>query len=184
REMRTWLRLAVLGGAAALGLGAAVLCWPRGVAVGGVAGTPVAVLLGVWLLVASGLRVAESVLPGESGGGARALSAVAGLLYLSAGIVCVRDLSPSLELLAAGVGIVGITGGVSEVIAAVTGHRGGWARHGAVAGGATGVAGGVALAFWPAISLATMVRVTGAWLLAAGVVQVVLAVRASRPADF
>ena len=61
---------------------------------------------------------------------------MAGLLYLIAGIVCVRGLLHSLELLAIVVGIAWLAGGLCEVISAVIGGRGGWARLGAVASGA------------------------------------------------
>jgi uncharacterized membrane protein HdeD (DUF308 family) len=174
--LRTWQRLAVAGGAASLGLGLVLMFWPgRTLAV-------VATALGVWLLVAGVLQLVQAVVPGESSGTSRTLSAVAGLLYLVAGVVCVRGLLASLEPLAIIVGTVWMTGGISEIISATTGGRGGWARLGATAAGGIGVIGGLTLAFWPGISLATIGWIAGLWLLGIGTVQVVLAVRASRPA--
>jgi hypothetical protein len=176
RAVRAGQRLAGASGATSLTLGLALLLWPGRTLL--VATT----ILGAWLLAAGLFRLADAAAPGEATGASRALAAVAGLLYLITGIVCVRSLLPSLELLAIAVGIAWFAGGVSEIISALTGGPGGWARRGAVTAGAAASLGGLTLVFWPAISPATLVWLAGAWLLGIGTVQVARAIRAGRPA--
>jgi uncharacterized membrane protein HdeD (DUF308 family) len=176
RAVRAGQRLAIATGAVSLSLGLALLLWPGR--------TPLvaAAILGAWLLAAGLLRLADAAAPGEASGPSRALAAMAGLLYLIAAVTCLRNLLPSLELLAVAVGMAWFAGGVSEIISAVTGGPGGWARRGAVSAGAAAALGGLTLVFWPAISLDTLVWLAGTWLLGIGSVQVARAVRARRPA--
>jgi uncharacterized membrane protein HdeD (DUF308 family) len=175
RALRTWQRLATTAGATSLTLGFVLLLWP----------TPTlglaAAVLGVALIAAGVICLVEAVVAGEGSSGSRALSAVAGLLYLIVGIMCVRGLFASVELLAVVVGIAWIAGGISEVISAVTGQRGGWARLGAAVAGAVAVFSGVALAFWPGVTETVLAWTGGLGLLAAGTVQSVLAIRATLP---
>jgi uncharacterized membrane protein HdeD (DUF308 family) len=176
RAVRAGQRLAMATGAVSLSLGLALLLWPGR--------TPLvaAAILGAWLLAAGLLRLADAAAPGEASGPSRTLAAMAGLLYLIAAVTCLRNLLPSLELLAVAVGMAWFAGGVSEIISALTGGPGGWARRGAVSAGAAAALGGLALVFWPAISLDTLVWLAGAWLLGIGSVQVARALRARRPA--
>jgi uncharacterized membrane protein HdeD (DUF308 family) len=176
RALRACRLLAVAGGVTSLGFGLALLLWPER------SPSSVATTLGGWLLAAGALRLMDAAPPGEAGSVSRALSAVAGLHYLIVGIVCVRHLLTSVELMAIVVGIAWFAGGVTEIMSAVTGGRGGWVRLGPVAAGAIAVLGGLVLAFWPGISLSTLVLVCGAWLLANGALHVALAFRAGRPA--
>jgi uncharacterized membrane protein HdeD (DUF308 family) len=174
RAVRSWQRLAIVAGTGSLALGLVLLFWPAptlGLAAG---------VLGAWLIVAGAVCLVEAVVAGEGSSGSRALSAVAGLLYLIVGLLCVRNLLTSVELLAIVVGIAWIAGGISEVISAVTGQRGGWARAGAVAAGAVGVTGGTVLAFWPAVTPRTLAYLAALTLLATGAVQAALALRATR----
>jgi len=175
RALRTWQRLAIASGVTSLAPGLVLLFWPdRTLWVAASA-------MGGWFLVTGVICLIEAVVAGEASSGSRALSAVAGLLYLIVGIVCVRHLLPAANVLAIVVGTAWTAGGLSEVISAVTGQRGGWARLGAVAAGAISTIGGLTLAFWLDISLTTLMWISGLGLLAFGTVQAVLAVRASHP---
>jgi uncharacterized membrane protein HdeD (DUF308 family) len=176
RALQTWRRLAVAGGVVSIAMGLILLFWPDETLL------VVAALIGVWLVVAGIIRLAESVLTSEARGGARALSAVAGLLYLIVGILCLRNLLTSLELLAVVIGIVWLAGGISEIISAFTRHAGGAGRFAAAAIGLVTVLGGLVLVFWPDISLKVIVWVSGLWLVAIGVVQIILAARIGKTA--
>jgi uncharacterized membrane protein HdeD (DUF308 family) len=174
RAMRAGQRLAAAAGATSVPLALALLLWP------GRTLLVLTTLLGAWLLAGGLLRLADAAAPGDWGGAARALTAVAGLFYLTAGVLCVRG-APSLELLALTVGIAGFAGGVGEVFAAVTGGPGGWARRGAVTAGAATALGGLTLVFWPAVTVDAVGRLAGAWLLTIGAAQLARAA-AARPA--
>jgi uncharacterized membrane protein HdeD (DUF308 family) len=174
RALQTWRRLAIAGGVTSIVLGVILLVWPDGTLY------VVAALIGIWLVVAGIIRLAEAVLTSEARGGARALSAIAGLLYLIVGIVCLRNLLTALEVLAVVIGFVWIAGGISEIMSAFTRHAGG-ARVAVAAIGLVTIVGGLVLVFWPDVSLRVIVWVGGLWLLAIGVVQLVLAARVARP---
>ena len=140
-----------------------------------------ATVLGGWLVVAGVLRLVEAGIAAEVGGSPTLLT-VAGLLHVIAGVMCLRDLLHSADLLAVGVGTAWLAGGVSEVMSAVTAGRGGWPRLGALAAGGLGVTGGLLLAFWPQVSLDVIVWVAGGWWLAMAAVHCCLALRATRSA--
>ncbi|HEY3009679.1 MAG TPA: DUF308 domain-containing protein [Micromonosporaceae bacterium] len=176
QALQTWRRLALAGGVVSIVTGLILLLWPDETLL------VAAALIGIWLVIAGIMRLAESVLTSEARGSARVLSALAGLLYLIVGILCLRNLLKSLEVLAVVIGIVWIAGGISEIMAAFTRLASGGARLAAMVIGLITVLGGIVLVFWPDVSLRVIIWVSGLWLVAIGVVQLVLAARVRKAA--
>ena len=139
-----------------------------------------AALIGVWLCVVGIVRIVEAFVTKGIGRGARALTAVVGLLYLVIGIICLSNLLDSITVLAVVLGIVWVVGGVVEMIAALS-RGSGWGK-------AIGPAARAAQPGRPAwcccsgrsVSLTVLVWILGLWLLAIGIVQLILGFSLSR----
>ncbi|MEH1126453.1 HdeD family acid-resistance protein [Micromonospora sp. CPCC 206061] len=167
--------LALLAGVASVVVGVLMLVWPD--ATLGVA----AVLFGLWLLVHGVLRIAEAVMATWANPGARALAGIVGVLFVVAGVLCLRDLLVSLAVVVTLIGVTWLVAGLIELAGAVTAPGTAAERAmGAVLPGALSILGGIAVLVWPRISLLTIVYVTGIWLIVMGLVQVYLVVRARR----
>jgi uncharacterized membrane protein HdeD (DUF308 family) len=187
-----WRRLALVGGVVSLILGLILLIWPRETLL------VVAVLLGLWLIISGVIRLVQSILTPDTGfrseaavgqerdlgpgrsGGARVLHALGGLLLLGIGIVCLRNLSNSLALLAALIGVAWILVGVIELWAAFSGTSAGGSRVGQVVIGLVTVVGGLVVLLWPDITLVVLVWLTGLWLLVLGLIQLILTWRVGK----
>ncbi|GAA2510693.1 HdeD family acid-resistance protein [Pilimelia columellifera] len=161
--------LALAGALASIVLGVMVLVWPDATLLVGAA------LVSAWLLVHGVIKIVQGVSTTGDSAGARVLTGVVGVLFIGLGIACLRHLTLSLALVATVVGIAWLISGIVDIVSAAT-NRGGDATTGqrwltAVVGAITFVGGIVVLA-WPAISLMTFVWLTGAWLVAMGVIQI------------
>ncbi|MER5267760.1 DUF308 domain-containing protein [Actinosynnema sp. NPDC002837] len=129
-------------------IGLAVLLWP------GLTLLTAAVLFGVEMLVTGIFWLAASFTADETGR-QRWLLAVAGLLALVAGILCLRAPFQTLAVLALLLGATWVVGGVAEIFHGF--GRSGWA----VFSGAVTAIGGIVVLVWPVASLIAL-----AWLLA------------------
>jgi uncharacterized membrane protein HdeD (DUF308 family) len=167
--------LALLAGVASIVVGALMLVWPD--ATLGVA----AVLFGLWLLVHGLVRIAQAVAASWANVGARALAGIIGVLFVVAGVLCLRDLLVSLTVVATLIGLAWLIVGIIELSTAFAG-QGSAAERLWTAGlpGALAVVGGIAVLVWPKISLLTIVYLTGIWLIVMGLIQVFLVLRARR----
>jgi len=170
-----WRRLALLGGVASIVLGAVLMIWPDATLL------VVAVLLGLWLLLAGGVRVAQAAfVPEGRGAGARVLEALVGLVLIAIGALCMRHLTDSLAVIAALIGVSWLFAGVAWIFSAFSGYRHGWGRLGAVALGLISIAGALVILVWPKPSLLVIVWLCGLWFVALGVVQLILGWQAGR----
>lgn len=129
-------------------IGLAVLLWP------GLTLLTAAVLFGLEMLVTGVFWLAGSV-TGDEAGRQRWLQAVAGLLALVAGILCLRAPFQTIAVLALLLGVTWVVGGVAEVFHGF--GRSGWS----VFSGAVTAIGGIVVLVWPVASLIAL-----AWLLA------------------
>ncbi|GGK01681.1 hypothetical protein GCM10010123_34410 [Pilimelia anulata] len=177
RALREHQRLSVATAAAAIVSAGALAVTPPGTI------AMLAAVLGAWLVVSGALQLAEAALTHTGTGAARALAAVGGLLHVSVGVVCVRGLLTSPGVLAIVLGMAWLAGGIAGLLAATSSARGGWALQGAVLTAAAAIAAGLALAFWPGITLPGLRGVALGLLASVAGLHVLLTVRATRPAD-
>jgi uncharacterized membrane protein HdeD (DUF308 family) len=152
----------VTGGALSILTGAILLVWP------GKTLLFVAAMLGVWLIIIGIVRLVQAFSGKERKPNTSLLLGVSGLIYAIVGAVCLSDLFAGVEILSVIIGLVWIVGGVAEIV---------WGERSSILLGALSVVAGVAVLVWPEISLLTMALVGGVWLIAFGVLQVVLALQ-------
>jgi uncharacterized membrane protein HdeD (DUF308 family) len=172
---RWWSRLAVAGGVVSIVLAVILLVWPEETLV------VVAVLLGIWLIFAGVAGLVQAIFaPEASTGGLRVLKAIGGLLYLIAGVFCVRHAFTTVTILAALIGIAWLVTGVVEVFSAFGQGVSGWYRGSAFALGILSILAALVVLIWPTPSLVTLVWLAGIWLLILGIAQIVMAIRALR----
>ena len=137
----------------------------------------IAVLLGIQIVVSGIFRlVASFAVPGEAAG-ARILLALIGLLSIGVGIICLRNVIDSLEVLALIIGVFWILHGLVEIMMAISDPS--LPRRGLVAlTGAIGMVAGIVLIGDPGITLVTLASISGFWLIVYGLSQVFLSFRA------
>lgn len=164
---KTFKRMLLVGGIISFVLGLVLIIWPDRTLV------VVTTLIGVWLVIIGILRIVEALITKGIGVGMRALGGIIGLLYLIVGIICLRNLLQAVEVLAVLIGLIWIIGGVTEIATGFT-RTGGWAKVGTVLLGLLSIVAGLVLFLWPAPSLLVLVWVTGLWLAALGILQVIL----------
>lgn len=172
-KMLWWL--AIAGAGASVVLGVIMLAWPNATLFVG------AVLFGVWLLVHGILNIVNAITDRVGDTAARALTAVIGVLFIIAGVFCLRHVLLSLLAIATVIGVTWLIGGIMGLVNAFSGHHAPGARIiVAVLGGITAL-GGLVVLVWPGPSLATLVALTGIWLIVVGLMQLFLVLR-TRPA--
>ncbi len=170
-----WRRVALLGGVVSVTLGLILMIWPDATLY------VVAVLIGLWLILAGAVRIVQAAfIPESRGAGGRVLEAIVGVVFIVVGVLCMKNLTTSLTLLALVIGIAWLFGGVVEIFSAVSPAMHGWGRIGGIALGVIAIAAAVTILVWPEPSLRVVVWVTGLWLLVLGLVQLFLAWRARK----
>jgi len=172
-RMTWWLTMA--GAAASVVLGIMVVAWPRATLLVG------AMLFGVWLLIHGVIHVVNAVTATAVDVAVRALTGVLGILFIVAGVVCLRNVLVSLLAVATVIGATWLIGGIVALVSALSGQHSDATRWVVVALGVAMVLGGLVVLLWPGPSLATIVYLNGIWLIVIGAVQLVLALR-TRPA--
>ena len=170
-----WRRLALMGGIVSLVLGLVLMIWPDATL------TVVAIVVGLWLLLAGAVTLGQAAfIPEGRSAGNRVMKAITGLLLVILGVVCMKNLTKSLVLVAVIIGIGWLIGGIIEIFAAFSPHTRGWGRVGAILLGLVSIAGALVVIFWPEPSLRVIVWITGLWFVLIGVLQLILAWRAAR----
>jgi uncharacterized membrane protein HdeD (DUF308 family) len=169
-KMLWWL--AAAGAAVSLILGVLLLVWPDETLYVG------AVLFGLWLLFHGVIYLINAITAHAADGTHRALTAVVGVLFVIAGIICLRHLVLSLVVIATLIGISWLVGGIIGLVEAFMGLRAGPARVVAGALGGLSVLGGLVVLIWPGPTLTALVILTGLWLILLGVLQLFLVLRA------
>lgn len=172
-ERVPWM-LALAAAVTSVVLGVMMLVWPDATLLVGAA------LFGIWLIVHGIVDIVDAVMAKTDGGVARALSAIVGMLFIAAGIICLRNLAESVAIIATIVGLTWLVGGIFALILAISSRYSGNARMLVAVLGAVSVIGGLVVLIWPAMSLATLVFLTGIWLIILGAVQFIVAL-ATRP---
>jgi uncharacterized membrane protein HdeD (DUF308 family) len=157
-------------GVITLGLGVTLLVWPDASI------TVFAVLIAIQLIVAGVIRIVQALSTDRRDGAARALIGLGGGLALIVGLLVLRDPLQSVVVVTMILGAFWIIAGVMDVLGAFMGvEREG--RGWDVLGGVLSILFGIVLIEWTDISLRVLVVLTGAWLLVAGVIAVIAALR-------
>ena len=164
----TW-QLLLLIGIVTVALGVIVLAWPGKTLL--VAG----VLFGIYLVV-SGIGYMFAAFGTHAGAAMRVLAFLTGAVSLVLGFFCFRDRLESILLLALWIGISWVFRGITLLAAALSfDHLPG--RGWQVLSGVIIVIGGGVLIISPYDSIAILTLVTGCWLIAIGIVDVISALQ-------
>ncbi|MCY1139740.1 DUF308 domain-containing protein [Actinoplanes sp. Pm04-4] len=163
--------LAAAGAATSIILGVVALAWPDETLYVGAA------IFGVWLLVHGFINLVQAVTATREDGASRALTAVIGILFVVAGVIALRNLVVSLIAIATLIGIAWLIGGITGLVNAFTGPYDGGARVVVALLGVITILGGLVVLLWPGPSLATIVWLTGIWLVVMGFMQLFLVFR-------
>lgn len=149
-------------GAITLVAGILVLVWP------GQSLLAIAVILGIWLLVAGVFRLVAAIALDEAQSSSRVLLALLGVLAILVGLLCLARPFQTVTALALLLGAFWVVGGVIEffhgLAARVPGR--GWA----MAGGLISVIAGIVVLAYPGASLLVLVWLFGIWLIVLGIV--------------
>ncbi|GAA1016276.1 membrane protein [Streptomyces sp. F-3] len=163
-----WQALLVTG-AAAVVLGVVVLLWP------GPSLLAAGILFGVYLLV-SGVLQLVSAFATHRTAPLRVLAFASGALSILLGLFCFRGALQSVLLLALWIGIGWLVRGLTQTIAAL--HApGAPARGWQISFGVLVLLAGAVLIVSPLESVVVLTVVAGCWLVAVGIVEIVIALR-------
>ncbi|WP_328424894.1 HdeD family acid-resistance protein [Streptomyces sp. NBC_00443] len=162
---RSWIW--VLGSAAAtLVPGILILVWPDGTL------HVLAVLVGLYLLVTGGFRFVDVFAREEHG--ERLPGLLLAVLFLLAGVLCLRNPLQTITALSLIVGVVWLVSGVLTLYTAVAAK--GLPHRGVVLGVAVlGIVAGIVVLALPAESAHALTRLLGLWLVLLGVAEAVVA---------
>jgi len=156
-------------GLVTLALGIIIVTWPK--ATIGV----LAVLLGIQLLLFGSFNIVRSIAAGDASGGARVLFALLGVFSIAVGVLALRDLFQTVEVIAILFGLTWLIGGIIEFVSLLAGPARsgrGWSILLAIL---TVIAGIIVLSY-PAPSLVTLAVLFGVWLIVWGAIMASLAV--------
>jgi uncharacterized membrane protein HdeD (DUF308 family) len=133
--------------------------------------TAIAVLLGVLLIVGGIFQLVRALGVEE---GSKVWPAVAGIVFILAGIVLIRHLDLSLALIGLFIGFTWVIQGVAALIAGFTGHRyTGRVRWWPVLFGAISLIAGIIVVSTPVNSLTALATFIGIWFAVMGVFQII-----------
>ena len=105
-----WRRLALTGGVVSVAIGLILMIWPRATL------AVVAILIGLWLVIGGLVQLAQAAfMPEGRGTGSRVLMAIAGLVGVVLGVLCMRNLTDSLLLIAALIGVSLLFGAIAQL---------------------------------------------------------------------
>lgn len=158
-----------IAGATALIVGAIITFWPKGAAAG------IAVLLGIYLIIAGLAYLGIGLFSKGISGGARALDIILGVVFIIAAVLAFANLSATAVFLGVFLGVlVGIAWIIEGVVALVQlgdAPSKGWA----VFFGILSIIAGIVLLFSPLWGAVLLFILTGISLIVLGIIQIVRA---------
>jgi uncharacterized membrane protein HdeD (DUF308 family) len=161
RAVRTFRAFVVVSAIVAIALGIVAVLLPRPTLV------VVAILFGVYLVVAGALRVFAAVRGRSTPRVWRWTSGVAGVLVAVAGLIALVDPAIPLLVYALFAGIAFVVEGIVALVSAVVGHPGS-SRVPTTVSGVLSILGGVAVLIAPGLALTVFVVVAGIALIVVG----------------
>jgi uncharacterized membrane protein HdeD (DUF308 family) len=169
RSTATW-RTALVVGLATMVIGIIIVAWPE------VTIAVFAVLFGVQLLLFGIFNIVQSIASGHAGG-ERVLYALMGVLSVIVGVLAMRHMLQTVEVLAVLFGLTWLIGGIIQIVNELSRPAGAGRGWRITLATLTGCAGLVVLAY-PTPSLVTLTVLVGVWLIIWGAITAVLAIRA------
>ncbi|MFJ4219257.1 HdeD family acid-resistance protein [Curtobacterium luteum] len=167
RAVRTFRVFVVVTAVVAIALGVVAVAWPRPTLV------LVAVLFGVYLVVAGALRVFAAVRGHGTAPVWRWTSGVVGVLVGLAGLLCLVDPAVPLTVYAVLAGLGFVIEGIVAIVGAIAGHPGS-SRVPSTVSGVLSVLGGIALLVAPGLALAVFTVLAGIALIVVGAAALLL----------
>ncbi|GAA3868096.1 hypothetical protein GCM10022381_09380 [Leifsonia kafniensis] len=162
----TGIRVAIgISGLVAVVLGIIVLVWPSSTL------SVLAVLFGLYFLIAGIVRVARGLFTTGMSGGLRILAILLGLLLIIAGIITIRNPLDSLVILGMVIGISWIIEGVAALVETAPDSS----KWFGTLFGAISIIAGIIVLLTPLQSIGVLVIIGGIFLIASGLIQVVQA---------
>jgi uncharacterized membrane protein HdeD (DUF308 family) len=161
RAVRSFRVFVVVTAVVAVVLGVVAVLWPRPTLV------LIAVLFGVYLVVAGALRVVAAARGHGTAPVWRWTSGVVGVLVGVAGLVCLLDPVVPLVVYAALAGVAFLVEGIAALVGAIVGHPGS-SRLPTVVSGVLSLIGGVAVLVAPTLALAVFTVLAGIALIVVG----------------
>jgi uncharacterized membrane protein HdeD (DUF308 family) len=165
--LKSWKSTLIAGGVTAIILGLVLLIWPQQTLL------VFASLLGIGLILIGIGRLGNAATVREPLGSSRVLRALLGLIYIIAGIVVLANLHGTLRFLVWVVGVIWVVSGIVEIFSAVGRRRGAGAMT--IVIGLLNLAFGLVLLVWPGPTLILLVWISGLWLIALGLLQIIFA---------
>lgn len=170
RQATSW-RTALAVGLATVVIGIVIVAWPEAtIAV-------FAVLFGVQLLLLGIFNVVRSIAADDGGGVERILFALMGIVSIIVGVLAMRHMLQTVEVLAILFGLTWLIGGIIQIISELSRPARPGRAWGVALATLTGLAGLIVLAY-PTPSLMTLTILVGLWLIIWGAITSVLAIRA------
>jgi uncharacterized membrane protein HdeD (DUF308 family) len=169
---RSW-GLILAFGIVTLVVGVATIAWP------GHAIAVVAVLIGIQLFASGIVRLIATFTVDDEGH--RAWDVLVGLASVVVGILCLKDVFQTIEILSLIVGVVWVIQGIAEFFAGVAGATRN--RPLTILMGILGFVAGVVVLTYPIDSALVLAWVLGIWLTIYGAMQIAAAVGLRRLAD-
>jgi uncharacterized membrane protein HdeD (DUF308 family) len=151
--------------------GVAVLVWP------GETLRTLGVLIGIWLMIVGATRIVGAFVSGR-GVSHQVLSGIVGVVLLIGGVACLRNVARGVLVLALVVALAWLLSGMAELVIAF--QTTGSTRMWLIVLGVVSIAIGLAFTFWPSLSLATAVLMTGISALIIGIGEIVFAFQMRR----
>jgi uncharacterized membrane protein HdeD (DUF308 family) len=151
-------------------LGAILVAWPKQTLV------VLAVIVAIQIIVSGVFRLIAAVAGASMEGGLRAVVGFSGALAIIVGLLFLRDPVQTVLLITLLLGVWWVIGGVVDIIGAVLRAAPGRRMWDIVAGAITVLAGAVLL-INPEVSLGALVVVSCVWLIAVGIIAIVMAFR-------
>jgi uncharacterized membrane protein HdeD (DUF308 family) len=141
----------------------------------------IAIFFGIYLLV-SGIFEVVRGFSDRLETGAKVLSIIVGALSIVLGILALRNIATSVELLVLFIGITFIMRGIMETVVGFS-NRGTAGSGWFIFLGILGIIAGIVVLVWPALSLGTLVYLLGFWLIFLGVLEIVISFRVKSAGD-
>ncbi len=133
----------------------------------------IAIFFGIYLLISGIVEVVRGF-SDDLDTGSRVLTIIVGAISIVLGLLCLRNIATSVEILVLFIGITFIMRGILDLVVGFSnqGTKGsGWF----IFMGIMGLIAGIIVLVWPKLSLGTLVVVLGIWLVILGVFEIVAA---------
>jgi uncharacterized membrane protein HdeD (DUF308 family) len=138
----------------------------------------IAIFFGIYLLV-SGIFEVVRGFSDNLDTGSKVLTIIVGAISIVLGLMCLRNIATSVDILVLFIGITFIMRGILELVVGFS-NRGTQGSGWFIFMGFLGIVAGIVVLSWPKLSLGTLVILLGIWLIVLGVFEIVAAFQIKR----